>query len=601
MRNSSHIVTQNMRVITPIILLAAGNALASGSLDLAQFGLHPDSGKDATTGIRQALEHCRAHQIEKLVFAPGRYDLWPDRAEETYLSISNNDEGLKRIGFPLEGMKNLEIDGSGAVFIFHGPMIPFLVEKSSGITLRNFSFDFVRPFHSEGRVLAVTPESVDLEFTTEFPYAIRHGILVFTGSKKAPEAETTVKSGEVIYPCLSLLAFDAERREPAYMAKDRFGLSEGLVAQEIGPGKVRLILDKISAQPGDILVFGTPREYPGIVISESARVHLENVTINHAGGMGVIAQKSEDLSLNKVRIVPPEGGKRVVSVDADATHFVNARGRIEMIDCVFEGQKDDATNIHGLYARISRKLAPDQIEIQLVHPQQAGMDFVKPGMRLELTNGPTLEPLGSTVAKEVTRLNKEYSIVKTEHPLSENVGVGDSVADSGANTAEVLIQNCVIGKNRARGILLGSRGKTVIEGNKFHSPGAAILFEGDARFWFEQAGVRDVMIRNNTFDNCNYGVWGKSCIQIGTGMTEAARKTTRYNKNITIKNNLFRVFDSTPLLAIYAVDGLTFKDNRIEKTQAYPPRSQKDLGKFVIESSDHIQVEEPCVVENGAH
>ena len=559
-------------------------------LDPACFGVVADSGKDATPGIRKAIEHCRAKNIRKLVFEPGRYDLWPDQAEEEYISVSNNDEGLKRVGFPLKELKDLEIDGKGAVFMFHGRMVPFLLEKSKGVTLKNLTFDFVRPFHSEGRVLAITPESVDVEFDTQYPYKVRNGVLVFTGPKPEAEAETTVKSGEVVYPYLSLLAFDSQRGEPAYLAKDRYGVHEGIVAKEIGPHQVRLSIDRVSASQGNILVFGTPREFPGIIITDSAEVTLENVVVHNCGGMGVIAQRSEDLFLNKVQVVPPKG--RVVSATADATHFVNTKGRIEIRECVFEGQKDDATNIHGLYSRVSRKPSADEIEVQLVHPQQFGVDYIKVGTRLELTQGPTLQPLGYVVAKEVTRLNKEYTRIKTTEPLPAQLMVGDAVADADANTASVLIKNCVIGKNRARGILLGSRGKIVVEGNTFHSPGTAILFEGDARFWFEQAGVRDVVIRNNTFDNCNYGVWGKACIEVGTGMEKAARKTTRYNKNILIENNLFLIFDSTPLLSIYAVEGLAFRNNKVEKTGAYPPRPESGAGRFVIEGCENIQIEE---------
>jgi parallel beta-helix repeat protein len=200
---------------------------------------------------------------------------------------------------------------------------------------------------------------------------------------------------------------------------------------------------------------------------------------------------------------------------------------------------------------------------------------------------------GFVVAKSVERINKQTTIVETETPLPPGIHEGDIIADADANSAEILIKNCVIRGNRARGILLGSRGKMVIEGNTFHTPGAAILFEGDGRFWFEQAGVRDVVIRDNIFDNCNYGVWGTACIQVGSGIAEKFRQTTRYNRNITIENNLFRVFSPLPLLSIYSMDGLTFRSNRLEKTQDCPS-SPGTAGKlFAITNSDHIKVENP--------
>lgn len=575
---------------------AAISAVAGQTLNIASFGAKPD-GSDTTPSVRTALEQIRQGNVDKLVFPPGRYDFWPDNAEEKYLFISNNDEGLKRIAFMLTGVKDLEIDGGGATFVFHGRMMPFLIENSQGVTLKNFAFDYRRPFQSEGKVLAITTNSVDLEFSEEFPYAIRNGILVFTDGQKTSGVQTTVKSGEVIYDYGSLLAFDPVKRETAFMAKDRYGIGAGVVAQPIGARQVRVTLDKVSAKPGDILVFSPQfREFPGVVISDSTDVRLSGVTIHNCGGMGIIAQRSADIFLHQVRVTPPPGGQRIVSTTADATHFVNCRGKIEMVGCVFEQQKDDASNIHGLYARIMRILAPNRFEVRLIHPQQAGVDFVKAGTRLELTQGPSMQTLGYAKVKAVQRLNKESTIVETEQPLLAGVQPGDCVADADANTAVVLIKNCTLRGNRARGLLLGSRGRMMIENNTFHIPGAAILFEGDARFWFEQSGVRTVVVRGNTFDNCNYGVWGKACIDVKSGIADEFKPTSRYNRNITIEDNLFRVFSPLPLLCVYSVDGLTFRNNRLERTQDYSADTGKPEPMFDITHSDNVKVEPPTVV-----
>lgn len=62
----------------------------------------------------------------------------------------------------------------------------------------------------------------------------------------------------------------------------------------------------------------------------------------------------------------------------------------------------------------------------------------------------------------------------------------------------------------------------VIEDNYFHIAGAAILIEGDANYWYEQSGVRDVVIRRNLFENGNYGSpgWGSACIAVGSGIPD---------------------------------------------------------------------------------
>lgn len=575
------------------LLMGHASARESVVLDMAAFGAKPD-GSDTTQSVRAALGLVAGGKAKKLVFPPGRYEFYPERATEKFVFASNNDEGLKRIAFPLQGLDGVEIDGSGATFVFHAYTVPFHVCGSSNVTLRNFTVDFSRPFHSEGKVLEVTPRHVDLEIAPEFPHEIRNGVLVFTNGMKSNGPATTVTSGEILYPYGSLLAFDPVKRETAFMARDRYRVGDGIAADRIGPGRVRLKIPEISANPGDVLVFSPKgREVPGFIISDCSNIRLTDITLHHSGGMGVIAQRSADIFVNRMRVTPPPGGKRIVSTTADATHFVNCKGRIELVDCVFEQQKDDATNIHGLYAKIVDIHAPNRFELALVHPQQAGIDFIKAGTRLELNDGPSLREEGFATVLSVERLNKQRTIVEIEGELPAAVTVGDSVADADANTAGVLIRNCVLRGNRARGLLLGSRGPMVIEGNTFHTPGAAILFEGDSRFWFEQAGVRDVLIRGNTFDNCNYGVWGTACIQVGSGIADEFKSVSRYNRNIRIENNLFRAFSNLPLLSIYSVDGLTFTGNRIERTSAYPAGEPEDWRMFDINDSDSVRIDKP--------
>jgi hypothetical protein len=582
--------------LASILFVGTASAREAGAVDMADFGAKAD-GSDTTPSVRAALEEVRKGKVTKLTFPPGRYDFHPERASEEYLFVSNNDEGLKRIAFPLKGLKGLEIDGGGSTFVFHGYTVPFLLDHAGDIALRNFTVDFSRPFHSEGMVRAITPQHVDLEFSQEFPHEIRNGVFVFTDGQKASGPATTVTSGEILYPYGSLLAFDPVKRETAFMAKDRYEVGDGIAAEKIGPNRVRLRIPDISAKEGDVLVFSPKnRDVPGFVISDCTGIHLTDITLHHCGGMGVIAQRSADIFVKKLRVTPPPGGKRIVSTTADATHFVNCKGRIELVDCLFEQQKDDATNVHGLYAKITRIFSPHRFEITLIHPQQAGIDFIKTGTRLELNDGPSLQEEGFATVKSVERINKQRTIVETQDALPASVTIGDSVADADANTAAVLIQNCVMRGNRARGILLGSRGPMIIEGNTFSIPGAAILFEGDSRFWFEQAGVRDVVIRGNTFDNCNYGVWGTACIEVGSGIADEFKSTSRYNRNIRIENNLFRAFSPLPLLSIYSVDGLSFSGNRLERTKAYPAQQGSAWKMFKITDSDNVKIDDPATV-----
>ena len=44
--------------------------------------------------------------------------------------------------------------------------------------------------------------------------------------------------------------------------------------------------------------------------------------------MGVIAQRTRDIHLKRLRVTPPTHKGRIVSATADATHFANCAGHI---------------------------------------------------------------------------------------------------------------------------------------------------------------------------------------------------------------------------------------------------------------------------------
>jgi hypothetical protein len=97
-------------------------AASNKTVDVANFGAVPDDNKDDTRAVKLALHACNEQNAATLVFAKGRYDFYPTFASERYCFVSNNDEGLKRIAFPILNVQTLTIDGQGSEFMFHGFM-----------------------------------------------------------------------------------------------------------------------------------------------------------------------------------------------------------------------------------------------------------------------------------------------------------------------------------------------------------------------------------------------------------------------------------------------------------------------------------------------
>ena len=530
--------------------------------------------------LRAALQECAARKAHVLVLPADTLRIKAARAFEEYQYISNNDPSMKRIAFQLQDVKDFTIEGNGAVLLFTGHISPFNLERCSGIRVKDLTIDFTRAFVSEGRVTAAGKGFFEVEFPEHYSVDLLQGSLRF----REPDRE--------VYPFSSLLEFDAARKEVAYHVHDYWIWSDTYPATEVGPRRYRLYRDDFGeATVGNILAFGaSARENPAFTLLDCDGVSLQDVRIYNCCGMGVIAQSSKDIELLRVDVEPTPGSDRVISLSADATHFVNCKGSIRMIDCIFRGQKDDATNVHGWYMAVDQVLSPDRLLLRWRNSGQYGIRFIKPGMTLELVDAGTMEAYARASVREVQYLNCEYAEVRFTDALPERVRATDVVAEDDGYP-DVLISGCYIGNNRARGLLIGSRGKVVIEKNTFHTPGTAILFEGDGRYWYEQSGVRDVTIRDNIFDNCMYGsfTWGSAVIAVGSGIPD--KEHSRYHKNILVENNLFRGFDRR-IVNVYCVDGFTFRGNTVEFTDADYPAFGSEEERFVFKNCDNITVEE---------
>ena len=515
---------------------------------------------DATFTVRKALNECKAKKATKLVFPKGTYHFLPNLAFERYMHVTNNGEGLTRFLFDITEFENLEIDGQGSQFVFDGYIVPFLINKSKNITVRNLSIDYKRTFHSEGIVVAAYTDSLDVKFSEKNPYFVENNKLMFTGD----EYVTTDNAGrkqKLFYPFWHIVQFDALRREP--VAGLEYLPVQNIIVKELQPGIVRIYYPRLNGTVGNTLAFNAEnRSVSAIVLSDSENVKIINVIIYHAGGMGIVAQRTKDIYIDSVKVTPANG--RMVSTTADATHFVHCTGKITILNSTFENQMDDFTNIHGIYQQIQEIISPTELLIKLGHSMTLGFDFLYPNTRIEFATPATQNTYSTNTVKKMEKLNKEYYIITLNQPIAPETKVKD-VISSLDHYPEVLIKNCISRGNRGRGVLLGSRAKMVLEDNYFHSHCPAVCLEGCSRFWFEQAGARDLTIRNNVFDNCNYSfMLGLGVIQAGSGLEDQP-----YTRNVLIENNKF-VSAGPCILNLHAVDNVVFKNNKIEETKDYP-------------------------------
>ncbi len=541
--------------------------------------LDENSSTDIVPAVQRALAACRDVKQATLRFQPGTYHFRAERAPERFYYISNNDCGVRRIAFPLIERSGLTIDGGGAEFMFHGRITPFVLDHSSDITLRNFTVDYDRPFFSQGEVVACTEDSLDLRIdTTSFPYRVDGGSLTFT----APDWNSTHEW------CWLVTEFDPRTRAPTnnmfyYPIKNK-GVSfahidesfdkwaQPFSATELEPGLVRLHYKTPWRHTiGHIVTLGhEKRNNPGVFIHESGNVTVEDVRMHHVGAMGVIAQLSSDISLKRLDMSVREGSSRMVSVKADATHFVHCEGTIRIEDCRFDNMLDDATNIHGIYSTITRRIGCDGIESQLRHFQQHGICSYRPGDRVAFTDNQSMQTVCDGVVAEVRVLNAQYFELRMRDAIPSGVQTGFAITNVTRMPAAV-IRGCRTGNNRPRGFLLGSNRPMLIEGNTFYNSSHAIHVSGDANYWNESGPVRDLVIRGNTFQNCGYAD-GAAPINISPEVPKAREDGPGYHSGIVIEDNTF-ISPNPNLLTAGFVDGLVFRNNLVKVSDAFVPNA----------------------------
>jgi hypothetical protein len=189
-----------------------------------------------------------------------------------------------------------------------------------------------------------------------------------------------------------------------------------------------------------------------------------------------------------------------------------------------------------------------------------------------------MQTLGFGTIHSLKKLNNEVFIVDFETNLPSEIKVGYALENL-SFTPKVRITNSLFKSCRARGILVSTPKKVLIQNNEFHSSGSAILIAGDANYWYESGAVTDVSILNNMFmDACMSSMYQFSEAIISIYPEIPTQLPDNYfHKNIKVIGNEFNAFDY-PVLYAKSVDGLTFAENTIIRSYLYKPFHYRKFG-----------------------
>ncbi len=502
----------------------------------------------------QILEICRREKINRLVVEKGEYDLDPKLCAQRQLNISNHGHnGPKRIAVVIEDMADFEIDFCGSTLISRGILTPFAILNSRNITLRNVKLKNPTLPIFECRVVSHGENFVEAENICGMENVqLHHGYLYGA------------------FPCNMYcpvhlnVEFDGITGEIAGGTADHtFGVeTRDLRFEPVGENRMRIFGGTRKPPVGNVLLFtAMNRMGAGIFCERSENLRMENVDICSCYGMGILAQMCRDISLRNFNTLREDG--RFCTAGADATHFVNCAGVISVEDSTFVGQLDDALNIHGIYTRIIAK-GERSITVRQMHHESTGIRIYAPGDLLQILPPDTLLPYTKKTVKSVEYINDECFVLHLCES-AEDIRVGDDAENLTMN-ADLIFRNCEVRDNRARGMLIGTHGKVLVENCRFHTGGTAVKFESDGAFWFESGATEDVTIRRNTFDGCKYGGWGHAVIEFQPRM--AVEENRYFHGAVRVTENVFHGGISE-LVSISGAEEFVFRGNELKLKAPY--------------------------------
>lgn len=496
-------------------------------VNASQFGLSEDN-DDNFTAFQSALDYCARNPQTKLVIDKGIY----------YFRSENS--------LDINSCTDLLIEGNGATFIFSSTGYKVFVRNSDCVEIRNLNVDWNWEESPLASVVTVqnsntAANTIDLVFKDAEYCDENNRMMAITQCDPENYTFGAKNSSKEVY-----LYQDAESVKSVNKISDNtLRVTHNGCMDSFENGETYILRHFV---------------YDGTVFSirnQSENITFDNVCIYGSAGMAYICEDncSHFQIINSFIGVNPEyKDKRCVSLTADAIHIVNTDGCFNIEGCDISGMGDDAVNVHDGLGYVS---SADGNTLTLV----ASAMRLNEGDILAFRNEKFENTEFTAKIVSVKALDWITNEVVVEN-LPEEVTEGFVAYSTECDSSNYVIRNNYFHENRARGLLLQSS-NGLCENNRFYKTMAQaikVVMDIEPTLWQEGTGVDNLVIRNNTFEKCNFSDWG-CVIEIGTNIAGESAKTAVFT-NIEISANEFRDIPSM-LMKADNVNGFAFSDNTI--------------------------------------
>lgn len=536
--------------------------------------------------IRKAIEAAENDAV--LSFENGEYHFFAEGCYTGRFCPSNNKTGNKRVIFPILGKTGLTFEGNGARFIFHGRVFPFIVQKSERVVFRDFSVDFEFPRNYQAVVVDSTEEYLDFYIDKKkFPYSISQGNMIC----HAEGGDVTSRDYKFF-----LSDYDKDVDEGTTIASIMIGdctmnpddfPSDGLItdASELGGDVVRFTYRKNSPRlhyyKGHRVVvhYDEDRENDTFFLDDSKDVSFEKVSVFRGPGMGIIAQLTENISMEGLRIACKEGRGDLISTTADALHFVNCSGKVSLKNSYIAHSLDDAWNLHGIYTHVEGAKGRT-LSVRLGHREQLGFNPYKPGDALDIVDGSTLTVKAALTVKTAILLDDKHIRIETEEAVPKCVNADDYLENPGRMPEVEMTDNEIF---RCPSILISSSKRVYFARNKIHTRCAGLRITDSPKLWYESGRSHDVTVTDNEFVHCGEG-YDEYVVRIAEYAEHEG--TEIIHENIKISGNRF-VGKNAKLLSVCCAKNVEFSGNSFRRDGE--PKGEKVVSPFTVENSRNVR------------